>query len=152
MIVGAAAQRPVEFAFHLHDGQLVDACMAHTSNPARRTPSFRCRKHGTNCQNRRVLVGKAHSYATFVEGPNLLDEAIVNLAPPFAREQSHYLLRTDGEFRAIAPAGISRVRERDPLRVSRIPAIFRETDLLHRGLFRERREGRSWVQCGSPSS
>src|SRR5438874_1309012 len=58
------------------------------------------------------LVGEAHGDAVAVEGPQFLDEPVVELLVPFAREELHDGLAPLQELRAIAPHAVRGVGER----------------------------------------
>ena len=58
------------------------------------------------------LVGEADGDARFVESPELFDEAVIEFAVPFAREELNDLVAAVDEFRAVAPVAIDGVCER----------------------------------------
>src|SRR6185295_4148028 len=70
------------------------------------------------------LVREAHGDAVAAEGPELLDEAVVELFRPFAREERRDLGPPAQELRAIAPHTVFRVGERDLFRIPAVPAVF----------------------------
>src|SRR6266576_3168181 len=87
------------------------------------------------------FIGKAHGDAVLAESPDFFDQAVIELALPFARQK-----RLDGgaalqKLRAITPAAVGRVRQRDAGRIACIPGVFGETRLLRGGLAGE---GRQW--------
>jgi hypothetical protein len=65
--------------------------------------------------------------------------AVVQLAVPFARQELHNLFLAVDEFGSIAPPAIDRIRQRNTLRITRIPAILRPTNFSDG---RRAREGR----------
>src|SRR6185312_5027464 len=89
------------------------------------------------------LVLKAHRDAVAIEGPDVLDQAIVQLGGPFALEESHDRRAAFNDFRAIAPAAVLGVGERDAFGIAGIPGVLRHAGFLGGGLFRERRERRT---------
>src|SRR5262249_34303222 len=92
------------------------------------------------------LVGEAHRDAVLAEGPQLLDQPVVELAIPFARQKFLDRLAALDELGAVAPAAGRRVGERDARGLARVPAVLGEAHLLGRGLQRERRQRRAG--CG----
>src|SRR5271154_600558 len=94
MIRGARSEGPVKEALGRLNGQIVDA-----------------------------RIAMMHE-ASGVESPKLLDQAVLQLAIPFARQELNDFLAAVDEFRAIAPAAVHRVDQRDLLRIARIPAVF----------------------------
>src|SRR5229473_7345749 len=76
------------------------------------------------------FVGEAYGDAILAEGPDFLDQAVVELAVPLARQE-----RLDGraalqKLRAIAPATVCRVGKRDTSRIACIPGVFGHACLL----------------------
>src|SRR5262249_12263906 len=89
------------------------------------------------------LVGKAHRDAIAGEGPDFLDQPVVELAIPLASQE-----RFDGgaaleKLRAIAPAAVDRVGERNAGGIARIPCISGQPCLLRGGLGGE--GGKRWT-------
>src|ERR1700758_500285 len=89
------------------------------------------------------FVGKTHRDAVLAEGPDFLDQAVVKLTAPLARQE-----RFDGsaplkKFRAIAPATIGRISKCDASWVARVPCVFGHSYLLCSGLGREGRKRRA---------
>src|SRR5512146_1407321 len=107
MIVRPPAQGPAVFAVHLPDRQVVDArdappheavlvefpvLVAEGSEPVARVVM--------------PLVSKAHRYARFTEGPDLLDEPVVELFRPFAPEERDDRVTAREEFDAVSPRAV----------------------------------------------
>src|SRR5262245_51283086 len=85
-------------------------------------------------------AGETHRDTVLSEGPDFLNQAVVKLTAPLARQE-----RFDGgaaikKFRAIAPATIGCIGKRDTSRVARVPCVFRHSHLLCGGLGCEGRE------------
>src|SRR5262244_1746493 len=114
MVVGAPPERPVILALALLDRQVVDAGDA----PA----------HQAVLVELPVLVAiaaepaggivvpficEAHRDAIAAERPHFLDQTIIELAIPFAREKGLDLLAAVNEFGAVAPDTVDRISERD---------------------------------------
>src|SRR6266404_7738847 len=101
------------------------------------------------------LVGETHGDAMSFEGPQLFDQAIVQLLRPLACKKRDDLLPSAHEFCAVSPAGIDRVGQRHLLRIARIPGIFRQTDLLDGCLpskWRQWRPGHTVETPGGPGA
>src|SRR5215471_19432968 len=125
MIVGTAAERPAILALGLLDRQIVDAGNA--------------QPHQAVCVEFPVLVavaaepaaavvvpliGEAHGDAVVAVGPELLDQAVVELSVPLARQERLDGLTPLQELDAIPPAAVSRVGERDASGVAGVPAVL----------------------------
>ena len=89
------------------------------------------------------FVLKTHSDAVAVERPEVLDQTVVELLGPFAREEGDDGRAALKKFRAIAPAAVLGIGERDPLGVARIPGVLRHGRLLRGGFLRERWDRRT---------
>src|SRR5258708_26436083 len=94
------------------------------------------------------LVGEAHGDAMSFEGPQLFDQAIVQLLRPLACKKRNDLLPSAHEFCAVSPAAIDRVCQSHLLGIARIPAVFRQTDLLDGCLPRKWRQWRAGCLLG----
>ena len=86
------------------------------------------------------LILKAHGDAILGKRPQILRQAVIELALPFARQEATDRLATSKEFAPVSPLRIFAVRLRDAFGVARIPAIFRQADFLRGGLDVERRQ------------
>src|SRR3954453_1210299 len=89
------------------------------------------------------FVGETHRDAILAEGPDFLDQAVVKLAGPFARQECFDGSAALKKFRAIAPATISCIGKCDASRVARVPCVFGHSHLLCGGLGGEGRERRT---------
>src|SRR5882672_6290336 len=83
------------------------------------------------------LIGEAHRDPVAGEGPELLDQPVIELARPFAREESDDRGPPLEEFGAVAPPAILGIGEGDLLRIAAVPAILGRPHLSHGGLVRE---------------
>ena len=88
------------------------------------------------------FVGEAHRDAVVAKRPDLLDQPVVELALPLARQEGDDGVAALEEFRAVAPAAVERVGERDALGIARVPGVFGHACLLGGGLGVERRKRR----------
>src|SRR6187549_2797818 len=91
------------------------------------------------------LVGKAHRDAVSVERPEFLDEPVLQLLVPFAREELHDGFASLQELRSIAPNAVRSVGERDLFRVTCVPRVLSQANFLRGGLRGEWREGWAWI-------
>src|SRR6185295_19187890 len=76
------------------------------------------------------FVGETHRDAVLAEGPDLLDQSVVKLTAPLARQE-----RFDGgaafkKFRSIAPATIDCISKRDASGVACVPCVFGHSHFL----------------------
>src|SRR6266852_6113737 len=120
MVVRPATERPVIFPLVLPDGQIVDA-----GDPD---------AHQTVLVELPIFVAEAHGDAVLPKCPELLDQPVVELATPLARQERLYLSAALHKLDAIAPATIRRVSQRHPRAIARVPRVFRHAYLL-RGRF-----------------
>src|SRR6202451_4069159 len=86
------------------------------------------------------LISEPHRDAVAGERPQLLDQAIIELAVPFAHQE-----RLDGvagaeERGAVAPAAVRRIGERHALGIPGVPGVLGHAHFLRGGLGIERRE------------
>src|SRR5579862_1987789 len=86
-----------------------------------------------------------------MEGPQFLDQAILQLGSPLAREECDDLISPVNKLRAIAPAAVDGVREGNLLWILGVPAILGCTN-LEDGCFQGegRRQIGSWAQRIAP--
>src|SRR5580693_1965078 len=86
------------------------------------------------------LVSESDRDTVAGECPQLLDQAIVELAVPFAYQEGLDGLAAAEELRAVAPAAVGRIGERHTLGIPGVPGVFGQAHFLRRGLGIERRE------------
>src|SRR5690348_16858859 len=89
------------------------------------------------------LVLEAHRDPVAVKRPQLLDEAVLELAGPFALQELDDPRAPLEELRAIAPAAVLGVCERHALGIARVPGVLGHADLLDGGLERKGRKRRA---------
>jgi hypothetical protein len=77
-----------------------------------------------------VLVGEAHGDAIAAEGPEFLDEPVVELAVPLPRQEGDDLGASVEELAAVSPMTVDAVGERDPFRVAAVPGVLGRANLL----------------------
>ncbi len=71
-----------------------------------------------------ALVGEAYGDACSVEGPELFDEAVVELPAPLSCEEGDDVGAAGDELCAVSPLAVDCVGERDLLGIARVPAVF----------------------------
>src|ERR1700720_4700554 len=143
MIVRATAERPMVFAVALLDRKVVDAgnakphqamfiefpvlvAVAAEPMPAIVMP----------------LIGEAHGDAVVAEGPDFLDQAIVEFTVPFAGQKRLDCLSALQKFRAVSPATVGRVGKGDASGIAGIPCVLGHARFLWGGFGGERRKWR----------
>src|SRR5262249_23741580 len=87
------------------------------------------------------FIGKAHGDSVVSECPDFLDQPIVKLAIPFAREKRLDFLAAMNEFGAVSPNAVGGIGKGYASGVAGIPGIFGEARLLRGGFGGE---GRQW--------
>src|SRR5271155_1398042 len=87
------------------------------------------------------LILKTHRDAIAVERPEILDQAIILLLRPFAREKRDDRRPALKNLGAITPTAVLGIGERDAFGIARIPGILRHARLLRGSLAGERRQG-----------
>src|SRR5215831_2719972 len=98
------------------------------------------------------FVAEPDGNAVGAEGPQLLDQAIVEFPGPLARQERHDLVAALEEFRPVSPMAVRRIGQRHPLGVAAVPAVLGGAHLLRRLLFGERRIGRgAFGHCRTPA-
>src|SRR5438552_2703998 len=150
MVVRSAAKWPVVFSLAFGNRQVVDARNTAAHQPGGvELPVLVAVGAKPVAAVVAPFIGEAHSDAVVVPGPDLLDQAIVELPCPFALEEANDVAASDNELGPIPPDAVLSVGERNPLRVAAVPGILCEPRLL-RGCFG--REGRQWrtAHLGSP--
>src|SRR5262245_9622803 len=141
MVVRAAAQRPAIPPLALADRQVVDARDAQPHQPLRVELPVLVAVAAEPVPAVVVpLVREAHGDAVLAEGPQLLDQPVVELAVPLAPQEGLDRLAPGQELGAVPPAAVDGVGERHAGGVAGVPGVLSEADLLRRGLEREWRE------------
>src|SRR5688500_11958387 len=104
MIVGTPSLRPRELALGLRDGQVVDAGIAqlHETDRVELPVLVAVRAIPVVCIVP-PFIRKAHGDAVVRESPQLLDEPILQLAAPLARQELDDLIPAYRKFRAVTP-------------------------------------------------
>jgi len=149
MIVGPATQRPVILAFAFFDWQVIDARDAQTHQPVLiELPVLVAIAAKPIAAIIVPFVGEANRDSVLAKRPNLLDQAVIELAIPLARQKCFDFRSTVDKLGAITPATVRRVGERDPGRIARVPCIFGHSHFLRGGLGDEGRQRRAIHRAG----
>src|SRR3954451_15634881 len=143
MVIRASTEEPVIVALAIFDRQVVDAgdppshqalfvelpiLVAIATKPvARIVVPFIC---------------KAHGYPVVAKCPDLLDQPVVELATPLARQERLDFSAALQKLDPIAPATIRCVSQRHPRAIARVPRVFRRAYLLRGRFCGERRKWR----------
>src|SRR5215813_9155212 len=144
MIVGTATERPMVLALVGGDRQVVDAGDAPPHQALGvELPVLVAVAAKPVAAVVVPFVGEAHRDAVAGECPHFLDQAVVELALPFARQERHDLVAAVQEFGAVAPPAVGRVGERDARRIARVPGVLGHARLLRGRFGGERRKRRS---------
>jgi hypothetical protein len=149
MLVGAAAERPVVFALAFLDRKIVDAgdAKAHQAVLVE-LPVLVAVAAKPVAAVVVPFIGEAHGDAVVAEGPDFLDQAVVELAVPLTRQERLNGLATLKELGAVPPAAVGRVRERNASRIARVPRVLGHAHLLRGGFSAERGKRRTAHGCG----
>src|SRR6266545_1041109 len=144
MAVRATPQRPVIVALGFRDGKVVDARVPHAHQPLLvEFPVLVAVGPEPVARVIVMLVSEADGDPVALECPELLDEPVVELLRPFAREKRHDLVTPVDELRPVPPVAVRCVGQSHLLGVTGVPGVFRQPHLLDGGVARERRERRT---------
>src|SRR5665213_1388449 len=138
MVIGPAAERPMEFALRLLDGAVVDRREAPLHQTGRvELPIFVA--IGTEPESSVVvpLIREADGNPVSVERPQFLDQPVIELPRPLAGEEFDDLTAANREFCAIAPLALFGVDERHALRVATVPAVLGHANFCDCGVARK---------------
>ena len=140
VIVRPPTKIPTESAIRLGDWVLVDTRDTPLHQPVRRElPVFVAVGAKPMAAVVVRFVREANRDAIAAHGPQLLDEAVVELFVPLPRQELHDGLAAGDELGPIPPGAVDRVGKRDPFRVAAVPGVLGEPDLLDRSVPVERR-------------
>lgn len=141
MVIGSTPKQPVKFAVGSCYGMFVDAgdAAAHQAVGVR-LPIFVAIGTVPLAAVVAIFIGEAHRDTVASMRPNLLDQAIFELAGPFARQKRLDLAAALDKLRAIPPLAIGGVGRRDFRLVAAVPAIFSKAYLLRGGVVSEWRQ------------
>lgn len=119
VIIRPTPQRPVEFAVAFLDRQVVDAGepVSHQTVLIE-LPVFVA--VGTEPVARVVVpfIGVTDGDAVAGEGPEFLDQAIIQFLGPFAGQESLGFFTVVGELGAVTPFSVQRIGQRHPFRIA----------------------------------
>src|SRR5262245_51950906 len=147
VIVGTPAEWPVIFTLAILDRQVVDAGNAPPHQAVLAELPVLVAIAAKPVAGIVVpFIGKAHGDPVVTERPDFLDQPVIELAIPFAREKRLDLRPAVKELGAIAPNTVDRIGQRDMRGIARVPGIFGEARLLRGALGCER--GQWWAGHG----
>src|SRR5215471_394698 len=89
-----------------------------------------------------TFIGKTYGDAVLAEGPELLNQAVIEFTVPLSPQECFDFFAALQEFRAVSPPAVRCIGKGDVRRVAGIPTIFRQTHLPSGAFGCERREGR----------
>src|ERR1700733_6099021 len=131
MVVGTAAWRPPILTLSLRQGQVVDAREAHPHQPVLvEFPVLVSIAAKPLAAVVVPFVGETHGDAIVPKGPQLLDETVIELARPFARQERLDGLAALEELRAVSPAAVRGVREGHSRWIAAVPCVLGQTHFL----------------------
>src|SRR5262245_60049886 len=84
-----------------------------------------------------TFISEANGYPIVLKGPQFLDQSAVEFPRPFAPKKTDDLLPADDEFGSVAPPALLAVGKSHFFRITGIPGVFRQTDLLNGGIVGE---------------
>src|SRR5215510_5023710 len=84
-----------------------------------------------------TFISETNGDPIVLKDPQFLDQTVFEFPRPFAPEESDNLLPADDEFGPVAPPALFAVGQSHFFRVTGIPGILRQTDLLNGGIVGE---------------
>jgi hypothetical protein len=146
MIVGTSPKRPMELPFGFRDWEFVDAGMPRMHQPITiEFPILIPISSKPIAGVIVILVGKTNSNPIIQKGPYLLDQPVVPFSSPLPRQQRYNLLTPIGELGSISPARVHGICKGDLFRISTVPTVLSQPNLLDSGL---KSKGRKWWARG----
>jgi hypothetical protein len=123
MIIRAAAERPVVLAFTLLDREIVNAGDTKAHQPVLvEFPILIAVAAEPIAAVVVPLIGEAHGDAVLTEGPNFLDQAVVELSAPLAPQECFDGLTALEELRSVPPTAVFGVGKRNASGIARVPS------------------------------
>src|SRR5215469_6681258 len=89
------------------------------------------------------FVSKPYSDTIFAKCPDLLDQAVIQLPAPLARQKRLNGGATQKKFRSVSPDAVDRISKRNTIGIARIPCVFGHSGFLGGALDRKRRKWRA---------
>ena len=124
----------MELSLVLSYPKFIDACVSRMHQPFRvEFPVFIAIGPKPITRVIVILVGKPDGNPVVQKGPDFLDESVVQFSSPLPREQRDDLLTPVGELGSISPARVHGVCKRDFFRISAVPTVFGQSNLLDSG-------------------
>src|SRR5215831_13795884 len=144
VIIGPSPQWPMVLAFGFLDWEIVDAgdASAHQSLLIK-FPILVAIAAEPIAAVVMPFVRKPYCDTVLTKGPDLLNQAVIQLPAPLARQKCLNGGTALKELRSISPDAVHRIRKRNTTGIARIPCVFGHASLLRGALDRERREWRT---------
>jgi hypothetical protein len=131
MIVWTTAERPVELALVFLDGVIVDGSDAPCHEPrAVELPVLVAVGPEPVAAVVVPFVGEAHRNPVAVMRPHFLDETVIQLFRPLARQKRDNGVSARQELIPISPDAVRRVGKRHPFRVTAVLGVLGHPGLL----------------------
>lgn len=144
MVIGAPAERPMEFALALADRVFIDAgdATAHQAIGIE-FPVFIAVGAVPIAAIISIFVSEADGDAVAAVRPEFLDQPVFKFTSPFADKKAFDRITALNKFGAVPPLAVGRVSKRHKRRIAAVPPIFGKTNLLRSGLIVEWRKRRT---------
>lgn len=131
MFVGTTAQRPTEPAIGLSDRVFVDSgeALFHQADGIE-LPVLVAVSAKPLTAVVMIFIGETHGDAVAGEGPEFLDESIIEFTRPFALQERLDFRAAAQELGTVAPAAVGCIGQGDPRRIAAVPRVLGRTNLL----------------------
>src|SRR5215471_8547073 len=131
MVIRTAPQGPAVLALSFLDRQVIDAGQTSAHEPILgELPVFIAIGPEPVARVIMPLIREAHRNAGVMKGPELFDEAVVQLFGPCALETLDNSLAPYQELAAVPPRAVQGRGQRDPCGVAGVPGVFGQAHLL----------------------
>ncbi len=142
MIIRPSTMRPLKAAVVGADSQVVDAGIAHPHQAAIVKLPILVPERSEPVPTVVVpLIGKPNGATIVAKRPELLDQTVVELRPPFCRKERDDRFPPGDKLGTIPPLAVYRICQSDPRRVAAVRAVFSKTNFLDCAFKRKRWRG-----------
>jgi hypothetical protein len=143
MIIRPSPYRPSKKPLCLLNRHIIDACMPplHQSLLVELPVLISIRSIPLPCDIV-TLIAKPYGNSVRIKCPQLLDQPVLQLSSPLSSQKLHNLLSPCKKLRPVTPNAVYRIRQRNALRITRIPSILGSTNLQNGSLPCKRRHKR----------
>src|SRR6266436_6672747 len=140
MRVRTAPKWPMIFSLRFLDREIIDACVAKLHQAMVTKLPILIAVRAKPIPGVIVpFVGETHGNAIPGVSPELFDQPVVQLFRPLARQKLDDFLSSIWKLGAISPTRVDCVSQSHLFRITRIPSIFRQANLLNGSLTSKRR-------------